>query len=139
MVSGYLQLRQGLVPGQPLVVAVGSGRGVVRKEGPLLLGPFVLPSWGGLPFLITPGWGGNFPPPPRLHGRSESRSYRTMSPISPDGGDPFGSPWPSSPAPRKASEPASPLGEHPLDLRVGELGNRSASLSLPSHVNGMEA
>ena len=58
MVSGYLRLRQGLVPGQPLLVAVSGCCGVVRKEGPSLLGPFGLPRWGGLPFLVSPGWGG---------------------------------------------------------------------------------
>ena len=58
MVSGYLRLRQGLIPGQPLVVAVGGGGGVVRKEGPSLLGPFSRPSQGGLPFIVSPGWGG---------------------------------------------------------------------------------
>ena len=58
MVSEYLRLRQGLIPGQPLVVAVGGGCGVVRKEGPSLLGPFGRPSRGGFPFLVSPDWGG---------------------------------------------------------------------------------
>ena len=84
MVSGYLRLRQGLVPGQPLLVALSGCCGVVRKEGPSLLGPFGLPRWGGLPFLVSPGWGGgeNFPlPPPRFRGRIAPRCFRTMSPI----------------------------------------------------------
>ena len=58
MASGYLRLRQGLVPGQPFVVTIGGRRGAVREEGPSLLGPFGLLSWGGLPFLVSPGWGG---------------------------------------------------------------------------------
>ena len=35
--------------------AVGGGGGTVRKESPSLLGPFGLPGWGGLPFLVSPG------------------------------------------------------------------------------------
>ena len=58
MVSGYLRLRQGLVPGQPLLFAEGGGGGVVRKEGSSLLGPLGRPGRGGLPFLVSPGWGG---------------------------------------------------------------------------------
>ena len=54
----YLRLRQGLGPEQPLVFAVGGGGGAVRKESPSLLGPFGLPGWGGLPFLVSPGWRG---------------------------------------------------------------------------------
>ena len=52
MVSGYLRLRQGLVPGQPLLVVVGGCGGVVWREGPSLLGPFSLPGMGGLPFIL---------------------------------------------------------------------------------------
>ena len=139
MVAGYLRLRQGLVPGQPLLVTKRGRRGAVRKESPSLLGPFGLPRWGGLPFPVSPGWGENFPlPPPRFRGRSAPRCFRTMSQISPCAGDPswslWPSSWPSSPAPHKAPEPASPLGEHLLDLRAGEPDNRSAPLSLPSPV-----
>ena len=61
MESEYLRLRRGLVPGQPLVVAISGHRGAIREEGPSLLGPFGLPGWGGLPFLVSPGrWGGTF-------------------------------------------------------------------------------
>ena len=38
------------------LVLIGVG-GVVRREGPSLLGPSGLPSWGGLPFLLSPRWG----------------------------------------------------------------------------------
>ena len=58
MASRYLRLCQGLVPGQPLLIAVSGCCGVVRKEGPSLLGPFSLPRWGGLPFLVSPAGGG---------------------------------------------------------------------------------
>ena len=54
MVSGYLQLRQGLVPGQPLLFAEGGGGGVVRKEGSSLLGPF----GAAFLFLSPPAGGG---------------------------------------------------------------------------------
>ena len=57
MVSGYLRLHQGLVPGQPLLVIVGGCCGVVRREGPPFLGPYGLPGWGGLPFLLPLGLG----------------------------------------------------------------------------------
>ena len=57
MVSGYLRLRQGLVPGQPLLFAEGGGGGVVQKEGSSLLGPFGRPKVGGLPFLLPLGLG----------------------------------------------------------------------------------
>ena len=40
------------------VFAVDGGGGAVRKESPSLLGPFGLPGWGGLPFLVSPGWRG---------------------------------------------------------------------------------
>ena len=58
--------------------------------------------------------------PPRLRGRSASRSYRTMSPITPSIRNSFGFPWPSwsSPAPCKEPESASPSGEHPQCLRA---------------------
>ena len=139
IVSRYLRLCHGLVPGKPLLVAVSGCCGVVRKEGPSLLGPFGLPRWGGLPFLVSRAGGENFPlPPPCFHGRRAPRCYRTMSSIRPCTGDlswsPRPSSWPSSPAPHRAPEPASPLGEHPLDLRAGGLDNRSAPLSLPSPV-----
>ena len=62
--------------------------------------------------------------PPRLRGRSPPRSHRTMSPITPDAGNSFGFPWPSSwpssPAPHKAPEPAAPSIGHPLGLLVRE-------------------
>ena len=57
--------------------------------------------------------------PPRCHGRSASRSYRTMSPTPPGAGNSFGFPWPSSwssPAPYKEPESASPSGERPQCL-----------------------
>ena len=57
MVSGYLRLRQGLVPGQPLIVAKSGCCGAVQKEGPSLLGPFGLPGRGDLPFLLPLGLG----------------------------------------------------------------------------------
>ena len=140
MVSKHLRLRQGLVPGQPLVAAVGGCRGTVRKEGLSLLGPFGLPGWVGLPFLVSPGWGENFsPPPPRFRGRSARRSHLMMSPIRPCTGDPFGSPWPSLMAPHKVPESASWLEEHLQDLRAGGLGNQAAPLSLSNPVNDMEA
>ena len=77
-------------------------------------------------------------PPPRLHGRSAPWSRRMMN-LTPPGArhsfeSPWPSSWPSSLAPHKAPEPASPLGEHLLDLRAGGLDNRSAPLSLPSPV-----
>ena len=49
----------GVGPKQPLVFAFGGGGGTVRKESPSLLGPFGLPSWGGLPFLVSPDWRGS--------------------------------------------------------------------------------
>ena len=58
LVSEYLRSPQGLGPGQPLVFAYVGGGGVVRKESPSLLGPSGLPSWGGLPFLVSPVGGG---------------------------------------------------------------------------------
>ena len=54
IVSRYLRLRQGLGPKRPLLSAVVGVGGVVRRKGFPLLGPFGLPSWGGLPFLISP-------------------------------------------------------------------------------------
>ena len=57
MVAGYLRLRRGLVPGQPLLVAIGGCCGVVWREGPSLLGPFSLPRRDGLPFLLPLGLG----------------------------------------------------------------------------------
>ena len=133
-----------LDPGQPLVAAVGGRRGAVRRKGPSLLGPFGLPGWVSLPFLVSPDWGGeNFSPPPRFHGRSARWSHRMMIPIEPCVGDPFGSPrpssWSSSPAPCKVPESASPLGERLQDLRAGGLGNQAAPLSLSSPVNDIEA
>ena len=94
-------------------------------------------------FLSPPAGGENFPPPPRFHGRSARRSHRTMSPIQPCAGDPFGSPrpssWPSLLAPCKVPESASSLEERLQDLRAGGLDNQVASLSLSSPVNDMEA
>ena len=87
MVSGYLRLRQGLIPGQPLVVVVGGGCGVVRKEGPSLFGPFGRPSRGGLPFLVSPGWGENFPLLPRFRGRNLSRRTDLTGLCGDDGAD----------------------------------------------------
>ena len=58
--SGYLRLCQGLVPRQPLLVAIGGYCGVVRREGPSFLGPFGLLGRGGLPFLFPPVGGGGF-------------------------------------------------------------------------------
>ena len=136
MVSGYLRLRQGFVPGQPLIVAKGGRCGAVRKEGPSLLGPFGLPGWGGLPFLVSPSRGENFPlPPPRFRGRRAPRCYRTMSLIRPCDGDlswsPWPSSWPSSPAPHRALKPASPLREHLLDPWAVGPYSQSATLSRP--------
>ena len=50
MVSEYLRLRQGLVPGQPLFVAESGRCGAVQKESPLDGAAFL--------FLSPPAWGG---------------------------------------------------------------------------------
>ena len=75
-------------------------------------------------------------PPPRFHGRSASRSYRTISPIPPGVGNSSGFPW-SYPAPHKEPGSASPLGERLQGLRVEGLGSQSAPMSPPSPVKGM--
>ena len=60
LVSEYLRSPRGLGPGQPLVVAfVGGGGENSPEESPSLLGPLGLPGWGGLPFLVSPGWRGS--------------------------------------------------------------------------------
>ena len=46
-----------LLPLVILFAIVGVG-GVVLRRGLPPLGPFVLPSWGGLPFLPSPHWRG---------------------------------------------------------------------------------
>ena len=55
------------------------------------------------------------------------KNYRYNEDVSP-------SSWPSSPAPHRAPETTSPLGEPSMCLRLVELGSRSASLSPPSPV-----
>ena len=57
MESGHLRSRQGLGPQGPLLFVVVGVGGVVRRKGPSLLGPSGLPSWGGLPFLLSPAGG----------------------------------------------------------------------------------
>ena len=53
-----LTISPGLGPVRPLLFAVVGVGGVVRRKGFPLLGPFGLPSWGGLPFLVSPSrWG----------------------------------------------------------------------------------
>ena len=100
---------------------------LVEKSGGRVL-PFLDPpaSSVGEAFLF-------FSPPTRgeasFFSSSSSReesasSHRTMSPITPDAGNSFGFPWPSSwpssPAPHKAPEPAAPLIGHPLGLLARE-------------------
>ena len=58
LASGYLRLRQGLGPEQPLVFAFGGGGGTVRKESPSLLGPFAPPVGVAFLFLSPPTEGG---------------------------------------------------------------------------------
>ena len=87
------------------------------------------PSWTPLapdvwrpPFSSFPPQGEScFPPPPHhpRRWRSKSRCLRTSHPKRPCGGGHFWSPWPSSPAPSRAPEPAS-------SLEVGFLGLRAA-------------
>ena len=114
--SGYSRSRQGLGPWRPvLVVVTGVGR-AVRGKSFSLLGPFGLPRWGGLPFLLSPHWGERLSSsPPHLGERSQPRSRH---PIAPENGNssesPWPSSWPSSPAPRGVPEPAAPLGGRPL-------------------------
>ena len=53
-----LTISQGLGRERPLLSAVVGVGGVVRRKGFPLLGPFGLPSNGGLPFLLSPRWRG---------------------------------------------------------------------------------
>ena len=50
------EVARGLVLGGHSFIVVGVG-GVVRREVPSLLGPFGLPGWDGLPFLVPLGLG----------------------------------------------------------------------------------
>ena len=63
----YLRSHQGLLPGQPPLLAIGGGGGVLRKGRLSLLGRPSLPLRGGLPLFLPPIWGGGvsscFPPP----------------------------------------------------------------------------
>ena len=58
--SGYLRSRQGLGPWRPVLIVVTGFGGTVRGKSFSPLGPFVLPCWGGLPFLPSPRWGRGF-------------------------------------------------------------------------------
>ena len=116
--SGYLRSRQGLGPWRPILVVITGVGGAVRGKSITLLGPFGPPCWGSLPFLPSPPLGERpFSSPPRLCGRSLPRSHR---PITPENGNSFECPWPSSwpssPAPRGVPEPAAPLSGRPLGL-----------------------
>ena len=73
-----------------------------------------------------------------LRGRSAPHRLRTRRPVQPCTGDPSWSPWPSfrpsSLAPCKAPELASPSGARLLDLPAAEPDSRSAPPSPPTPV-----
>ena len=111
-----------------------SGRRVLR-----FLDPLASPDGAAFLFLSPPVGGGELSSSSSSFSWEECASvFWTMSPIQPCAGDlswsPRPSSWPSSPAPHRAPEPASPLREPSLDLRAVGPDNRFAPLSLPSPV-----